>query len=419
MNLVEGLKNIMIVLLSVSAFMLAAGLQESTGISLFEREGSALPTTVTSFQGDSQGVVPVAMMLTAEHEGGVVHYGVQYQSSVVEELFLRHVTLLQEGFTQGATPISISQDQFLQALITPPAIYFDFLGDVPLAIYASKIAGEEIATTALARRMVLGIYEGESALYFQGGDKYYVYPTPLIDRERLGKSIEDTRDNGARFAFMTEEYSQMDPLTLLLEGASEAAIYEVTTALTQPEETAQLVEGLGFSLAPNYQYSSSNSTVIRNGSHVLRLFHDGLLTYQVEGGEPSLFRVGGESPTQYEMVEGCLQIVLQVTQNSGVSVYLKEITTSGAETTLTFVYTLNGVEIAFGEDEVEFLLHGNQIHSFSIPCRNYVVSNQITPILPYVQAQAAQIALGYEGMELRLAYADKGGNTVEAGWTAR
>ncbi|MFI3250111.1 MAG: hypothetical protein R3Y07_04045 [Eubacteriales bacterium] len=418
MNLVETFKNILIVALSISALVLTSGVQESTGVSFFwQEQGESETVQTTVVQSQTTGVIPIAMMLTTTDEDTIQQFGVQYNSLAMEELFLRHATLLQEGLTQGSQAISITQAQFEKAITTPPAIYFDFLGEIPISVYAGWLTTEEeVQSNHIARRLAICAYQDGTALYYQGEGGAYLCPTPIIDLERLEKSLENTESNGTIFAFQNLDYQGLAPLTMLHAELPTAMVYEAISFATQEGEVESLAEGFGFQFAPNYQYTSSDATVIRNGNHVLRLFYDGKVTYQVEGGSNSLYAVG---ESHYEMVEGCRQILERIHQNSEAKIYLDTITEQGEVTTITFLYTLNGSPVVFGEEEISFTIQDHQIKGFTIPCRSYLQSTTSTSILPIVQAQIVHDSLGYEGKELILAYADRKGESVEIGWIAR
>ena len=66
-----------------------------------------------------------------------------------------------------------------------------------------------------------------------------------------------------------------------------------------------------------------------------------------------------------------------------------------------------------------FLVSGGQVVQFSIHLRGYTANGSASLTLPPRQAAAALLARGLEGEELLLTYADSGGDTLTAGWSAR
>ena len=75
--------------------------------------------------------------------------------------------------------------------------------------------------------MVLAAREGRVFLcYFdETAGRYYACGSDVVSVRRLEEVVEALRDNGARFAFETEEYGGLEPYTLVLEQPLSPAVY--------------------------------------------------------------------------------------------------------------------------------------------------------------------------------------------------
>ena len=88
---------------------------------------------------------------------------------------------------------------------------------------------------------------------------------------------------------------------------------------------------------------------------------------------------------------------------------------------LVFCYLLNGTQVQLWEEgwSARFLFEGSDCTAFSVCLREDTLTERSQQALPERQAAAALEALSPEGRELVVFYTDNGGDTVEAGWTAR
>ena len=86
---------------------------------------------------------------------------------------------------------------------------------------------------------------------------------------------------------------------------------------------------------------------------------------------------------------------------------------------IDFGYSLNGVPVLLDRGyAARFLVEGEQVVQFSICLRSYTAGDTSSLVLPPRQGTAALLARGLEGEEMVLTYADGGGDTLSAGWSA-
>ena len=87
---------------------------------------------------------------------------------------------------------------------------------------------------------------------------------------------------------------------------------------------------------------------------------------------------------------------------------------------IDFGYSLNGVPVLLDRGcAARFVVNRGQVVQFFIYLRSYTSSGTASLVLPPRQGAAALLAGGLEGEELLLTYADGGGDTIQAGWSAR
>lgn len=153
----------------------------------------------------------------------VQRFGVQYSEADTADLFQQAYTILVEALSSANQLKEVTEAEWRQALSAAPGLYFDWQGEVPLEVLDGWLSVENPMLTGSVRRMVLAAREGRVFLcYFDemaGG--YYACASDVVSASRLEEVVETLRDNGARFAFETEEYSGLEPLYAGPGGAAE------------------------------------------------------------------------------------------------------------------------------------------------------------------------------------------------------
>ena len=303
-----------------------------------------------------------------------------------------------------------------------PGLYFDWQGEVPLEVLDGWLSVENPMLTGSVRRMVLAAREGRVFLcYFDemaGG--YYACASDVVSASRLEEVVETLRDNGARFAFETEEYSGLEPCTLVLGEPLSPAVYASVDPLGGSQSLSGLQEALGFPES-SASFSGAGEQVIRSRNDTLRIGADGTVTYEpaAEGSDRYLLSGGGV----YEAVEGCRDLAQQAVDAVGGEERLflmsaRETGQGGWE--IQFGYSLDGVQVRLGEDgwAARFTVEQGQITGFQLRMRCYTDTGTTTVVLPERQAMAAMEAKGHENEELLLVYLDTGAEMVTASWAA-
>ncbi len=115
--------------------------------------------------------------------------------------------------------------------------------------------------------------------YEDAGDgSFWACDTVLTQALHLTPAVEGMEDNGARFAFESEELSRLlRPYTMVTEESG-GAVYAVTSALNGGEDVADMLEALSFN-GQNHA-SVSGGEAYLDGDNRLEVGRAGTVYYQ-------------------------------------------------------------------------------------------------------------------------------------------
>ena len=435
---VELLKDMLIVLLTLSALWLAAQTPLVPPLKGLLRE-ERRPAASGQAQGASRGsgALPMAMVanLPSEHgpasnpsEGSDgMRCGLQYNQAACQELFQKAAGPLSEVLSSAGEPELVGRRRWEEALTEKLGIYMDFQGEVPLPVLAGWLSGGDTQLTATVRRLVLTVWEDGVDLYYRDEKTGSCYRcrSEVADPFSLAEALSGLTENGAFYAFESELYRDLDPDTLLFPQAPAPAAYAAANPMSDGQETLQaLVQDLGFSLNSTSFYSTDEQ-VARSGDDSVRLSDRGVAQYQYEGRKGAgLFPVlrQGEGGALFDRVETCRQIALSAmgSRCGEARIYLASVREEGRRWEIDFGYSLNGIPVLTeGGSAAHFVVEGGGVVQFSLYLRSYTASGSASLALPPRQAAAALAADGLAGGELLLTYSDSGGDSLTAGWSAR
>lgn len=433
-RLIELIKDALILLLSCSALWLAARTPLAAPLwDLFREEGPQVIQGRDQVGSPDPGVLPMAM--SANLPGGIgspegsegTRYGICYDQAACQELFQKVAGSLAETLSSFGAPEKVDREEWEAALTDRLGIYMDFQGEVPLPVLLGWLSGGETELTAAVRRLVLTQWEGGTDVYYlneeDGG--FYRCRSEVADSFSLAEALSGLTDNGAFFAFESELYAGLAPYTLLLPDAPAPAVYNAANPMSAGQGALEsLVQDLGFSLNSTSFYSTDEQ-VARSGDDSVRLSSRGVAQYQYEGrAGDGLFPIlrQGEGGVLFDRVETCRRIALSAmgSRCGEARLYLLSVTERPGGLEIDFGYSLNGVPVLLDWGcAARFLVEGDQVVQFSICLRSYTAGDGTSLVLPPRQGTAALLARGLEGEELLLTYADSGGDTLSAGWSAR
>lgn len=443
-RLVEWGKNVLIVLLSLSAVYLLGRTQLYTQGALSGKTWLAgllaalpgqeepQPSQPVGSWTQSGALRPVRMVVT----GPQGNTGVQYGNEVLDPLFNDVKNQLADALAGAASPREITETQFRAALTAgKPGVYLDFLGTVPLPnLAAGLIRGTP--SDALAdpvRRLFLTASGGEVLLYYINEDTgmYYASKTTADLAGSLAQFSAGVAPNGAAFAFeLGETYGALAPYTLI-EGAASpqpgryAASSPVSVSRTDgesfPESFNSLVRSLSFH-PQSSSYPSRDGWNIQEGAEKLYV-SAGQVTYKAAGLEDPRYPLDGLSPRPqaWELVGSAWAFVDRVLSPLCGEARLYVIGMEEAEgvATIRFGYQLEGAPVLVGGDgyAAEVEIAEGAIVRYELQPRTYAFADAGSRVLPELQATAALEALDRSGSELMLYYADrKNDEVLSADW---
>ena len=437
---VELLKDVLIILLTISALWLAAQTPLVTPLrGLLREEGRQ--TAPGQVQGDSRssGALPMAMVANIPVGAGLpdsfsvpegtegIRCGLQYDQAACQELFQQVAGSLVEALSSAGEPERIGRQQWESALTSSLGVYMDFQGQIPMPVLAGWLSGGDTPLTATVRRLVLTVWEDGVDLYYRDekSGNYYRCHSEVADPFSLAGALSGLTDNGAFYAFESDYYRELDPDTLLFSQMPAPAVYTAANPMSAGQETLRaLVQDLGFSLNSTSFYSTDEQ-VARSGDDSVRLSDRGVAQYQYEGREGGgLFPVlsQGEAGTLFDSVETCRQIALSAmgTRCGEARLYLMSTQATQQGWEIDFGYSLNGIPVLTESGRAaRFVVEGGEVVQFSLYLRSYTNNGAASLVLPPRQGAAALSARGLSGEELLLTYTEAGGDTLTAGWSAR
>lgn len=422
---IEIFKDILIVLLLCSACFLLWEAQLLVGIlSPLSPDDTALPTEVQVYQIQAEAARPVRMAAILATD---TLYGIQYDDDGVDALFQQSSNLLREALGSLDDPLAITESQWQEMLSSAPGLYFEMLGEVPLSVLSGWLSGvEDVSLDAAPSRLLLTTLGDTVALCYQiGDDSFFCATTQVVDVDRLQAVVEQYTSNGSKFAYqMGEDYSTIDPYTLLSNTTITPTVYlsENPISTTDSREALLSFLGLDDQLSSTYATTDGLGIVIRNDGDTLRIYGSGIVTYESEVGLSSYPATSSATPTIFDVVESCRSLATTaiIPFCGDARIHLLSVEEGENRWTVTFGYSLDGTSIQFpdGTEAAQFVVEGNEILSFTLRLRQYTATDATSTPLPQLQAAAAMEPLGYSGRMLVLSYYDGGTSPIYADWSA-
>lgn len=419
-RLIEWGKNILIVLLTLSAVVLLSmtPLVRDSGLTTLLHPRPA-QTGSSADSTQSGPVLPARLAVCRDGD----RFGLQYDDGRMEEVFAAFVPLLGDALSEAGTPVPLTESEWRSCLRQRGA-YFDFSGQVPLAALARWLGGGSCPLEGSVRRLVLAADSGDTvSLCWEDGDGgCFTCPTALSRSLHLDPAVEAVTPNGAYFAFEDENLSTLlDPFTLITEGEPGAGLYAVTSPLSTAAGAEALVDALSFN-SQNHAPGSSGE-VYMDGTDRLVLRDGVTVSYRAaQGGKYPVEHTNG-IVSAAQAAEGARALAEQAMAPlcGEARLYLLSVQASGnGGWRVRFGYRLNGRAVWLYEDgwAAEFLVENSSITQFTLHLRHYASQGEVALLLPIRKAAAMLPDLTQEQRELVIQYRDGGGQSVSPGWEA-
>ena len=448
-RLIEWGKDLLILLLSVSAVFLAARSLFST--SLAGRSGDTWISRVAQWLDGSRTVlgpdpvrenreVPVSPVRIVITNDQLARYGVQYDTAAADTVFRSVFSVLGEALTSAGTPQSVPAVRWEQAMTQCPGICYDLLGDYPLETLLAWLEQGSVnpSLAGSARRVLLVREDGDARLYCRTQDgvcTVSALPSSLLTR--FSSVVDGWSANSVSYACelgTDTSLSRISPCVLLGSDAPVLPVFRAQSALDAPGDARALLallsgfEVLGFSsVATSTPYlSAGGEWVIPDGSDQLRLDAAGTLSFHADAAEYARYPVScaGELPTLTEMLDTVEPIAAGTVGRScgDARLYLMGVRELGdGQWQIDFGYCLSGAAVSPGSGgyAARFLIRGTAVTEFTLRFRSYSAAGESEKLLPEEQAAAAALALNGQGRELIVRYEDSGAEIVRPVWTVQ
>ena len=406
-RLIERIKSLLIVLLSCSAVFLVLRTQASIAGSGERQEAYAAGESGPASTEDPGAMArPLRMAAAIQRGSEVVRYGVQYDQAGTDELYQQAYSLLVEALSSAGEPREISEEAWRQALSSAPGLYFDWQGEIPLAVLNGWLSVDNQTLAGTVRRMVLTAVEGRVLLYSwdESAGQGWACPCDVISAGRLAEAVGALQENGAIFAFEGEDYLSLSPYTMVLLQPPVPAVYSASNPVAGEDSLRALQETLGFP-ENSVSYTAAGELVLRSRNDTLHMAEDGQVSYEAAAEGSDRYRLAGT---------GVYEAVVRIAAEAELKFRDRSLRHQEAGGPAV------PVQVRLDRDgwAARFLVEQGQITEFQLRFRSYADSGTTSVVLPERQAMAAMEAKGHGGEELLLVYLDSGEELVSASWAA-
>ena len=198
-----------------------------------------------------------------------------------QEIYERFSALLGEALGSAGAPGEVSAARW-QAALSGPGVYFDFRGELPLALITEWLGAQipDWEDPDSVGELALALENGKVRLYYRSGETLRSCDTAL-DGAVLAERLEEFPANGAVFAFEAgEDYALVEDTALLRGHRGALQSYAVRPTLQAGQDAAGLLTAFGMnSYMANSYGEADGADIYVEGTMSLRLSGDGTLRF--------------------------------------------------------------------------------------------------------------------------------------------
>lgn len=420
----ERLKTLVIILLVVSAVLMAVNIQLFRNIiSRFQDAAPDDPGGQGELVLSSGANLPFRMAYMSE----AGRCGLQYGSGEIEVYYNMIATTIGEAFGSASNIVTISETVWRRQL-GENGVYFDYLGSIPSEALASWFGVEPPADfPSVSIRHLALVQSGEgTALCFIGesgeaGAVFYQGET-AVKFSAVGQLLEGMLPNGASFAFELDgEYENISDYTMLTGGQPRLPVLSATSPLNSEEARQRLILAFDFNPNTTSRYEESDGThVIVETSGTLRFPPGGGVIYRQTSTDGSI-----RIPVPSDGVAGVSQVVAfakKIASDCGIisgaeqDIYLTGAQSADGVITAAFGYTFRGVPIrlASGKDAIYIEVSGGTVKTLELNLRVFTPGEELVSLMPEKMAIAATAKLPTG--ELYIAYTQDNSDVFSPVW---
>lgn len=413
---IEWGKNVVIALLTLSAVWLLSMtplVRDSGVLDLLPPRESPGAGAVTG--GAAAAMLPARMVITGE--GG--HCGIQYDETRLEEQFPPLGALLGDALASAGQPQPLEESRW-RRLLEGRGVYFDFLGDVPLAALEHWLQGPGEGTLeGSARRVLLCAGEGDQVLLCwqdAEGGRFFSSPTALTQALHLDPATAGAAPNGACFAFESPQLKdRLSPYTLITVGGETGGCYAASLPLAGEGQRDTVLEALSF--AGQNPAPVNGGEVYPDGGDRLVVYDNGTVAFRAAQGEK--YPVGAGRAAGVDGARVLAERTLGALCGEA-RLYLMSAKDTENGLRVRFGYLLDGSAVYLGGEgwAAEFWVRDGYIVQFTLRFRSYAANGEQALLLPIDKAAAMLPEYTPEQRELVIQYRDGGGPEVRPDWVA-
>lgn len=418
----EWLKNILIILLLVSALLLGwssrilgnGAVRFVPALSdLYSRLTAGANGGGSSSDKPAEASRPIAILIT---NGQGAHFGAKYDTKDLSDIYGRTGSLFGEALSLPGEPAETDEADW-RAALKSAGVYYEYLSPIKLSVLCAWFGAQADGSwgNMTARRMCFTDGTEGGRLYFQDAGTGLFYKAETEQLDSMEGLADSYGTNSAVFAFEVSGVELKDPYMLLMTDAVLHPELEAVNPLSNDSVRSQALAGLGVSehLKP---YTDEDGTLVYVESDAtVSLTVNGTIVFRKsdKAAGSSAADEGKAVETAYRAVSGTIAKYC----GADTSVVLDSVLLQNDGTwAARFVYMIAGGQVFLGQDGFAAqVIVGSEITEMELRFRSYsTVTGTEVPLLPEIQAAAAAA-----GGDFILSYTDEWSTVLDPLWAVR
>ena len=350
------------------------------------------------------------LAITVKNAAGRCSY--QYDFTALDAAYESLGSALGQALDTAAAPEESTLAK-LYAAMTGEGVLFEYPAEIPADVLASWLDAQMDGEAPQADVYFLSIQDGAVRLYL-AGTACYVCDTTL-SADTLAQLLDTFRPDGSFFAMEDSgtRYDRLDRCSLLPAGSVTVPAVSAADPVTTQLVTS-MASKLGFNPYGDASYTdTAGTTYFTETSSTLTIAQDGTVTLHNSSQTDKRFLLpsGGAG----EIIEAARSLLSEITSDTlgNARLYLSSYQQAQDTVVCTFDYVVSGVPVAQQSGPAaSFTFAGSVLTEASVLLRTYSAASEQLTLMP--AAQAAVIVP--EGTKLTAVYADRGEDTLSAGW---
>ena len=441
-RVVEWIKTVLIVLLSVSALMLAWRTDLFSGIidnlpffgSVADLVRGSAGTTETGGVDIKEAARPLCIVITNENGD---HYGVKYDTDTRNAVYDRTSSIIGEALGSASMPKVVDESEWREAL-SGTGIYFEYLYPVKLSVLDGWLGAPmpETAEDVPIRRVCVAFGEDKSRVYYQDIERGLFIGADTASASGKIQELEIYSENGAVLAFEMGIPSFKNAPYMLIMQESEHPVVSAVTAGSGEELLEITIEAMGQSEETYTKYYDNRGVLVCVGTQFnSRVDANGRVFFRwidepEQNQNKTRNKTQGETQDEYQsknqdnekqipdvskMIEGARAIVSDtIVKTCGDAEVFFETAKYEPDGSYSvyFGYYIAGGRIFLHNDDyaARIRFSSGAVSDIELNYRSFLLTSEFTKLF------SEKYALAAAGGEFILSYSDSGPETLEPSW---